>query len=278
MPSPSKRGAPLDLDADLADGREPDGVVLAGEDGLAEVEADLGGVDVEGGDELDVADVVATEADVHEAGDGVGRVGVAVVLDALDEGAGTVADACDGDTNLLGHGVGPSWVAAGGPARLGRTAPPSGTGPVTGSGEPGNGMATGWTGADGAGMDGGRPAATGARWMAGARPGRAARPVSRSGDQTVEPGDVPLSGLVAVFEQAPGVGVEPLPPVANGVGGVGQALEQEGPATFEETQAGIAGKITGEGQPEVEYPLVVARGGLGGQQLLEQQLAPGVMP
>ena len=37
--------------------------------GLAEVEADLGGVDVEGGDELDVADVVAAELDVHEAGD-----------------------------------------------------------------------------------------------------------------------------------------------------------------------------------------------------------------
>ena len=34
---------------------------MAGEDGLAEVEADLGGIDVEGGDELDVADVVAAE-------------------------------------------------------------------------------------------------------------------------------------------------------------------------------------------------------------------------
>ena len=48
---------------------ELDGVVLAGEDGLADVEADLGGVDVEGGDDLDVADVVAAEHDVHEAGD-----------------------------------------------------------------------------------------------------------------------------------------------------------------------------------------------------------------
>ena len=56
-----------------------------GEDRLAEVEADLGGVDVERGDELDVADVVAAELDVHEAGDVVARVGVAVVLDALDE-------------------------------------------------------------------------------------------------------------------------------------------------------------------------------------------------
>ena len=71
------------------------------EDGLAEVEADLGGVDVEGGDELDVADVVAAEHHVHEAGDGLGRVGVAVVLEALHQRAGAVADAGDGQPNLF---------------------------------------------------------------------------------------------------------------------------------------------------------------------------------
>ena len=43
-------------------------LLLLGEDRLAEVEADLVGVDVERGDELDVADVVAAELDVHEAG------------------------------------------------------------------------------------------------------------------------------------------------------------------------------------------------------------------
>ena len=42
---------------------------MAGEDRLAEVDAHLGGVDVEGGDELDVADVVAAELDVHQTGD-----------------------------------------------------------------------------------------------------------------------------------------------------------------------------------------------------------------
>jgi hypothetical protein len=40
--------------------RELDRVVL-GDDRLGQVEADLLGVDVEGGDELDVADVVAAE-------------------------------------------------------------------------------------------------------------------------------------------------------------------------------------------------------------------------
>jgi hypothetical protein len=37
--------------------------------------------------------VVAAELDVHQAGDARGRVGVAVVLDALDERRGAVADA-----------------------------------------------------------------------------------------------------------------------------------------------------------------------------------------
>ena len=60
-------GARCTCDAELADVGELDRVVLAGEDRLAEVETDLGGVDVERGDELDVADVVAAEHDVHEA-------------------------------------------------------------------------------------------------------------------------------------------------------------------------------------------------------------------
>ena len=62
----------LDRDAEL---REPavaelQRVVLAGEDRLGEVLADLVGVDVERRRELDVADVVAAEVDVHEPGTG----------------------------------------------------------------------------------------------------------------------------------------------------------------------------------------------------------------
>mgnify|MGYP003694192341 CR=1 FL=1 len=64
---------------------------MLGEDRLAEVEPDLVGVDVERGDELDVAHVVAAELDVHQAGDALGRVGVAVELDALHEAARAVA-------------------------------------------------------------------------------------------------------------------------------------------------------------------------------------------
>ena len=80
---------------------ELDRVVLARPDRLGEVLADLVGVDVECGRELDVADVVAAEVDVHEAGHALVRVGVLVVLDALHEGVGAVADADDGDPDLL---------------------------------------------------------------------------------------------------------------------------------------------------------------------------------
>jgi hypothetical protein len=52
-------------------------------------------VGVEGGHHLDVTDVVATELHVHQPGHLVGRVGVAVVLEALDERAGAVAHAGD---------------------------------------------------------------------------------------------------------------------------------------------------------------------------------------
>src|SRR5690606_35999207 len=73
-----------------------DGVVLAGRDGVREVVADLLRVHVERGDELDVAHVVGAEPDVHQAGDPGLRVGVPVVVDALDERRRTVADAHDG--------------------------------------------------------------------------------------------------------------------------------------------------------------------------------------
>ena len=72
-------------------------------------------VDVEGGDELDVADVVAAEVDVHQARDEVVVVGVAVVVDALHERRGAVADAHDGDADaaILGAAVAVAVAVAG---------------------------------------------------------------------------------------------------------------------------------------------------------------------
>ena len=80
-----------------------DGVVLAGADGLGEVLADLLRVDVERRHEVEVADVVAAEVDVHETRHAGGRVGVGVVVHALDQRRGAVAHADDGDTDLT-HG------------------------------------------------------------------------------------------------------------------------------------------------------------------------------
>ena len=94
----------------MGDLGELDRVVDLGEERLGGVEADLLGVDVEGGHELDVADVVAAELDVHQAGHAVGRVGVLVVGEALHQGAGAVAHAGDGEADLA-H-VGSSWRCA----------------------------------------------------------------------------------------------------------------------------------------------------------------------
>jgi hypothetical protein len=90
-----------------------DGVVLAGDDRGGEVLADLLRVDVEGGDELDVGDVVGAEADVHQPGHGRRLVRVAVVVHALHQRGGAVADADDGDLDGS-HGLSFS-VDRGGP-------------------------------------------------------------------------------------------------------------------------------------------------------------------
>ena len=80
---------------------ELDRVVRVRPDRVGEILADLVLRDVERGDELDVADVVAAEVHVHEAGDElvVGRV--LVVLDSLEERVGAVADADERDADLV---------------------------------------------------------------------------------------------------------------------------------------------------------------------------------
>src|SRR6185295_7243484 len=75
------------------------GVVLAGDDRLGQIAADLLGVHVERGHELDVADEVVAELHVHQAGDLLGRVGVPVVLHAFHERGGAVAHADDCHTD-----------------------------------------------------------------------------------------------------------------------------------------------------------------------------------
>jgi hypothetical protein len=85
----------LDGDAGRGHVGDLDRVVLRRADRVGEVGADLLRVHVERGDELDVADVVVAELDVHQARHPLAHGGVTVVVHALDEGRRAVADADD---------------------------------------------------------------------------------------------------------------------------------------------------------------------------------------
>ena len=89
----------FDGDAGARNVTDLDRVVLAGPDGISKVESHLLAVDVEGGHELDVPYVVATEVDVHQAGHELARIGVAVVVDALHQRCCAVTDAHNGDSD-----------------------------------------------------------------------------------------------------------------------------------------------------------------------------------
>ena len=80
---------------------ELDRVVRVRPHRVGEVLADLVGGDVERGRELDVGDVVAAEVHVHQAGDELVVRRVLVVLHALDQRVGAVADADDRDADLV---------------------------------------------------------------------------------------------------------------------------------------------------------------------------------
>jgi hypothetical protein len=107
----------IDRDAHGRDLLKDDRVVRVRVDRLGEVLADLRLVDVEGGHELDVADVVSAEAHVHEPRDEGPFLGVLVVVAALDEAARAVPDADDRDADLavlaLRAGPGAGHVRAG---------------------------------------------------------------------------------------------------------------------------------------------------------------------
>ncbi len=79
-------------------------VVRLGEDRLLERPADLALVDVERGDELDVARAVAADRLPHHAVER--RVAAApVIFHALHQRAGAIADPGDGDLDVLLHSV-----------------------------------------------------------------------------------------------------------------------------------------------------------------------------
>ena len=82
--------APVDLTA--VGGTSEKRMVLCGigENGFRDVFAYLVVVDVEGCDDVDVADLIPTDGGVHEAGDSLVVRDLTVFVDALDEGGGAV--------------------------------------------------------------------------------------------------------------------------------------------------------------------------------------------
>src|SRR5699024_8795357 len=88
-----------DLDAGRLDIAEFDGVVLTGRDRLGDVDADLLAVDIEGGNEIDVTDVIIPELHVHETRNFRPRGHIPVVLNTLDQGRGAVAQSGNRDSN-----------------------------------------------------------------------------------------------------------------------------------------------------------------------------------
>ena len=95
--------APLYRHAQVRHVGELHRVVRMGENGLAQVLAHLVGAHVEGGRELDVADVIAAQVGVHQAGNELVPRGAPVILHALYQGRGTVAHADDGHSDFAAH-------------------------------------------------------------------------------------------------------------------------------------------------------------------------------
>ena len=63
---------------------ELEGVIGCGVDGVSQVLAHLVLVDIESGDEIDIADMISAQVGVHQAGDKIGFIGVAVIMNALN--------------------------------------------------------------------------------------------------------------------------------------------------------------------------------------------------
>ena len=102
LPSPSRVG-PRDTVTPVGATSAKRWVLLGvRKDRLGHVAADLAPRDVKCAGYLDVADMIAAELDVHQAGDGLVALGVAIVADTLDERGGAVADTDDADPNFFG--------------------------------------------------------------------------------------------------------------------------------------------------------------------------------
>src|ERR1051326_2764608 len=76
------------------------GAIGGSEDGLAHIQADLAPVDIERGHHFDVSWSIGANLPMHETGSSAIGAGVTVIIDSLDEGAGTIANANNSNSNL----------------------------------------------------------------------------------------------------------------------------------------------------------------------------------
>ena len=88
-------------------------------------------------------------------------------------------------------------------------------------------------------------------------------------DETVEPDDVLGHAVGRVLHDGAGVDVE----LDVGAVGLGQALDQDGPAALEQGQPGLGGQVPGEGETEAEAAGVIDGAALG-QQLRRRAAGP----
>ena len=79
------RHAAVDLDAHLGHLTEFQGVVGQRVDRLGDVLAHLVLIDIDGGHDIDVPDMVTAQVDVHQAGDELVFLGVLIIVQALDQ-------------------------------------------------------------------------------------------------------------------------------------------------------------------------------------------------
>ena len=100
MPYPVMGRAAPDLDPGRAEFGKADRVVRVRREGFGEIAADLALRDVERRDAIDIADVIATEFQMHQAGDRFAALGLAVELDPLDQRRGAIPRPDDRDPDF----------------------------------------------------------------------------------------------------------------------------------------------------------------------------------
>jgi hypothetical protein len=83
--------APLDLNPGSGHLAELKGIVGLGKNGSGQILAHLVLINIKGSHEIDIADMIAAKIDMHKSGHKLILFGFTIVVDALNQGRGTIA-------------------------------------------------------------------------------------------------------------------------------------------------------------------------------------------